>query len=235
MLWVIFGHEYFFNLEAASNILTAAPILETPYFLFIEAGMFAVDTFFFLGGFMAAYVLLREKSFSFFTYPLAILNRVLRIWPSYIIAILIFYSILMHLGDGPIWHIWLDQVYLCDNMWRALLFIDNFVDNGTEMCMNWGWYLQNDMQMFAFSALLILFYKRDKFFGSFSIILTIVISFAFTMTYNYTHNYKVPIHFEDFGPEDTSFQNIYIKPYSRCPPYLIGLLLGIGYMELVEA
>ena len=179
---------------------------------------------------MAAYVLLREKHFSIMTYPLAILNRLLRIWPSYIVAILIFYSIFMHLGEGPNWQIVVGQVGLCDMMWRSLLFVDNFVKNGTEMCMNWGWYLQNDMQMFVVSAFFILIYKKNKFFASFSIILTILTSYAYTMSYNYTHHYKVPIHLEDFGPDDTSFTNLYIKPYSRCPPYLIGLLLGIGYI-----
>ena len=110
MLWVIFGHEHFFNLQNASNTLTFSSTLEKPYFLFVEAGMFAVDTFFYVGGFMAAYVLLKEKFFSISNYPLLILNRLLRIWPSYLISILIFYSIFMHLGSGPNWDLAENQV-----------------------------------------------------------------------------------------------------------------------------
>ena len=234
MIYVVFGHQHFFNLQVASNSLTFSSILQKPYFLIVEAGMFAVDTFFYLGGFMAAYVLLRQKNFNLFTYPLVIFNRLLRIWPSYIVAILIFYSIFMHLGSGPNWHLGLDQVQLCDGMWRSLLFLDNFIYNGTQMCMNWGWYLQNDMQMFVVSGLVLLFYRKSKFATCFLIVLMIGASFAFTMAFNYTHYYKQPIHLEDFGPTDTSFPNLYIKPYSRCPPYLIGVLLGIAYVELLN-
>ena len=115
-------------------------------------------------------------------------------------------------------------------MWRSLLFIDNFVNNGAEICMIWGWYLQNDMQLFIASAIFILLYKRNKFFSCYSIIITIVVSYAYTLSYNYTHHYKQPIHLEDMDPEDTSFTDLYVKPYSRCPPYFIGVLLGMGYM-----
>lgn len=33
------------------------------------------------------------------------------------------------------------------------------------MCMGWGWYLQNDMQIFVFSLLFIYLYTVNKKFG----------------------------------------------------------------------
>ena len=50
-----------------------------------------------------ALVFMREKKMAWFKYPLAILQRVLRIWPAYLIAILFYYTMFMHLGSGPKW------------------------------------------------------------------------------------------------------------------------------------
>lgn len=65
-------------------------------------------------------------------YPLAILHRLLRFWPSYIMAILIYYSLFLHSGEGPLW--WTvekaGQVENCSSIWKPLIFVDNLVDNG---------------------------------------------------------------------------------------------------------
>lgn len=34
---------------------------------------------------------------------MAIVNRALRFWPSYIVVILIYYSLYVHSGSGPQW------------------------------------------------------------------------------------------------------------------------------------
>ena len=103
MMWVIFGHEYSLVLGFTSNILSLNNKFGSWFFLIIEAALFSVDTFFFVGGFLVAYVFLREKSQSFLKYPLAILNRYLRIVPAYLLAMLIYYSVFPHLGSGPLW------------------------------------------------------------------------------------------------------------------------------------
>jgi peptidoglycan/LPS O-acetylase OafA/YrhL len=79
------------------------------FFLFIDAAFFAVDTFFLLGGFLVAYSFLREKSKNILKYPIAIVHRILRFWPSYLTTILVFYAIFIHTGSGPIW--WNNQAY----------------------------------------------------------------------------------------------------------------------------
>ena len=65
--------------------------------------MLAVDTFFFVGGFMVAYVLLKDGRFGISKVPLAIFNRMLRFWPSFLLVILLFYGVFLHLGSGPFW------------------------------------------------------------------------------------------------------------------------------------
>lgn len=59
MLWVIFGHQYSMIIINTSNLLSINEILSTWKELIIEAGILAVDTFFFVGGFLVAYSVLR--------------------------------------------------------------------------------------------------------------------------------------------------------------------------------
>jgi len=72
--------------------------------LLVLAAFFAVDVFFYIGGFLVAYSFLRNQMKSIMKYPLAIVHRLLRFWPSYIMAMLIYYSIMIHTGAGPLWY-----------------------------------------------------------------------------------------------------------------------------------
>jgi len=59
----------------------------------------------------------------------------------------------------------LGQIPYCDGAWKSILFVDNLVDNGERMCMAWGWYLQNDMQIFIFSLFFIFLYVKNRYAG----------------------------------------------------------------------
>lgn len=159
--------------------------------------------------------------------PLAVVNRILRFWPSYLIAVFIFYSVLLHLGSGPYWSSLQAQTQLCGHWWRSLLFIDNLVQNGKYICMSWSWYLHIDMQLFIFSAIVLCLYHKHKLYCVLLLWLTMVASLAFTMYMNITHDFKQAIHLDDFGPKDTSFTDVYTKPWCRCAPYLYGILFAM--------
>lgn len=81
--------------------------------------------------------------------------------------ILLYYSVQIHTGSGPLWkeNINIGQIPYCEGAWKSLLFVDNLVDNGQYMCMPWGWYLQNDMQIFVFSMVFILIYTKHRIAG----------------------------------------------------------------------
>lgn len=103
MLWVILGHEYALGFAYVINLLTLGNTqLKDWKLLMIVAGYFAVDIFFFVGGFLLAYSFLKQATKSLTLYPLAILNRYLRIVPAYLAAIMIFYCFLLHLSSGPL-------------------------------------------------------------------------------------------------------------------------------------
>ena len=67
----------------------------------MEGAVLPADAFLFVGGFLAAYSVLRKEINGWKEYCMAVVNRVLRFLPSYYMAILIFYCLMMHMVWGP--------------------------------------------------------------------------------------------------------------------------------------
>jgi peptidoglycan/LPS O-acetylase OafA/YrhL len=233
MFWVIFGHLFSIRLKYDVNIAGLASNVEKFFYVFVTGGFLAVDVFFFVGGFLVAYSFMREKSKSLLKYPMAVLHRLLRFWPSYIMVILLYYSVQIHTSSGPIWDtlMTIGQVPDCQGGWKALLFIDNLVDNGEHMCLPWGWYLQNDMQIFVFSLFFIMLYMKNRIAGYVSLISLIILGLALNIYEVVDREIRHPTHLIDFVKWQEYFTNIYIKPWIRCPPYVLGLVLGLLHME----
>jgi peptidoglycan/LPS O-acetylase OafA/YrhL len=91
----------------------------------LRSGYFAVDTFFFLSGFLAAHaviehlVVARREAFSVRFYFKTLLARYLRLTPSYAFTILFYWKVLPYLGTGPDYYAannsdgWAKGSYLC--------------------------------------------------------------------------------------------------------------------------
>jgi peptidoglycan/LPS O-acetylase OafA/YrhL len=76
--------------------------------VFLYDMMYAVDVFFWLGGFFLGYVMCEErKAKAMGKNPasvfLAILHRLLRIWPCYLLCIAVNSYIIPYIGSGPRW------------------------------------------------------------------------------------------------------------------------------------
>lgn len=150
--------------------------------------------------------------------------------------ILLYYSVQIHTGSGPLWkqNMVEGQIPYCEGAWKTLLFVDNLVDNGEKMCLPWGWYLQNDMQIFVFSILFIMLYSKHRMAGYASILLMMCVGLSLNI-YEVVHReIKQVTHLIDFVKWQEYFVNIYIKPWIRCPPYLLGLFFGLLHMEYLE-
>ena len=94
IFWIVFGHDMWFRFMNIKNWMETLDILMTPGLpTLVPAAYFAVDTFFWIGGFLVTIGLLDQiaKSKSFpKLYPGCVLHRFIRIWPTYLLAILIF-------------------------------------------------------------------------------------------------------------------------------------------------
>lgn len=149
MLYVVYGHTYLFGTKYAGNLQDLQGIVNGWYLLVVYAALYSVDAFFFMSGFLFAFIAVsklekvRPSVKSFFGLAA---HRIFRIWPAYALAILFFYKALRHTGSGPIWFIMDKVVGLCDNgkVFENLTFSDDFLVKSADYCYGWGWYLSND-------------------------------------------------------------------------------------------
>ncbi|KAL4453984.1 hypothetical protein ABPG74_003867 [Tetrahymena malaccensis] len=233
---VILGHEFFVRMQYLQNSQDFPFIQKQPFILFVFGCLYSVDVFFFLGGFFVAYVSADPKFLSFFSlkkpvkafmaYFMAIINRLFRISPSYYIALFIVWKYTDFLATSPTWPQYEEFASACDTIWwQKILYIDNFTTDSTT-CFVWSWYLASDIQMFIGCLFLIVIYANHRIAGKISIILCCLISIIFGIILADKHNYHITISYLTIPTA-----NYYTKPYYRCPPYLIGLYLGILYKE----
>lgn len=76
--------------------------------IFLYDMMYAVDIFFWVGGFFLGYVMCDEKKTSSikkypFSIIVSVIHRLMRIWPCYLLCIAINSYIIPYLGSGPRW------------------------------------------------------------------------------------------------------------------------------------
>lgn len=157
------------------NIINLQNQLDKPYMALALSYIFAVDVFFYLGGFMLGFLFLkqlsRRKSWQMF--PMAVLQRWLRLAPVFLMCMFLYWKVMPAAGAGPLYYQYKEATIYCeDGWWKDLLFFGNFSKN---MCMVWGWYIQIDMQLFLVSLLLLWLYTslNRKIFGAVTTLLVI--------------------------------------------------------------
>lgn len=150
------------------------------------------------------------------------------------LTILISVMFLPCLGSGKQWNnstIMFD-LWCRKNWWINLLMLHNFVDH-ENICLSHSWYSAVDMQLFLFSLPLMYLLnstsnKRCHNLGLGITALSIIISQTLVAVITILLNLPpVPL----VEPVNHSvwtvyYKYIYIKPYCRAGPYLMGLLFG---------
>lgn len=146
IFWIVFGHDMWFRFMNIRNWMDSINILTTPGISTLApAAYFAVDVFFWIGGFLVTMGMLEQmkKRIKFIPFYFGCLvHRFIRIWPTYIVAILIFWKVAPFFGDGPVWRSFYDLSCECNNggvLWN-MFFIDNFGNhgpNGRSYCFGW--------------------------------------------------------------------------------------------------
>jgi ABC-type sugar transport system permease subunit len=146
-------------------------------------------------------------------------------------TIIFYYSIFMHLGSGPRWPGNEPIVNMCHKFWRSLLFIENIADDGTSSCLVWGWYLQVDFQMFLVCLLLLGVYSYQRKISIALGVLMIVGSWTYNLIYTQVHGQHIFINTKSLMAFLDYFQDIYVKPWARWSPYILGMFLGLAHAE----
>ena len=243
MFWVILGHTYFFLLITGSfkNFnFVISNVLPRFSGQVISNAYPAVDSFFYISGFLVAYLTLREMkrrkgSFPFLTYYL---HRILRLTPTYMFVLFFFWFVTNHLGKGPrtftIAGPESPQYQYCSSYWWTnLLYINNFYPTDfNRQCMGWTWYLANDMQFFVITPLFLITLYASLPIGLISIAITLLASMGVSGFIGGFYEYPASTFYDLYKgitpdpKQPTVDTTIYGKPYCRIGPYLIGILLG---------
>ena len=168
MAFVVFGHTFFFLWDTMA-IINAQEIyynVRTFRFQVAFAGFYAVDTFFFLSGFLVAYLFikeLRERGITGKVMFMYYFHRIYRLTPALMAGVFFFWLITPYWSDGPYWKYY--QFFVSsncnDSWWWSLLYLQNLVDV-KHICMGWSWYLADDMQYYLLSPIILILYLKHR-------------------------------------------------------------------------
>ena len=240
MFWVILAHNHFWLLIiGVDNVVKIKDVASRFSYQAIDNGFFSVDSFFFLSGVLVAYLTLRQMKKKDGRFPIIqyYVHRYLRLTPTYAFVLFFTWSLTAHLGTGPI--LSLSENALaegCSNFYwlTNLFYINNFLPWDGNTCIGWAWYLANDMQFYIIAPLMIV---PAYFLLPIGLIVTaaiLLVGFIVTASLAGVYDFQANTYAElayGYVPSHQSriinYNNlIYIKPWGRISPYIVGLVLG---------
>eukprot|EP00455_Lapot_gusevi_P042780 TRINITY_DN5126_c0_g9_i1.p1 TRINITY_DN5126_c0_g9~~TRINITY_DN5126_c0_g9_i1.p1 ORF type:complete len:421 (+),score=95.63 TRINITY_DN5126_c0_g9_i1:94-1356(+) len=240
MCWVVMGHSLVFQLTSPgfSNIGVIFPPngwLSQWWFQVVPGAFFAVDTFFWMSGFLVGFTLLKylrrdATAIGWGKIPSLYLLRWLRLTPVLGVVVLFYWQIFGMVSGGPLWGHSSDAEACGSYGWSTILYVNNLIPKATtegKYCLGHTWYLQCDFQFFLLAPFLVLLYFRTSSRRlAPSLFLFFILTLASTLANIFLANHY---HLEASPALTTSdeFSILYIKPWTRIQPYLIGVLTAI--------
>jgi len=243
IFWVVFGHTFIFETQdlAFSNYIDILGINHQGWIASLPAqsltgAYFAVDTFFFLSGFLACYIMLKKfykllEQKEYIRYvksiPFIYLNRFLRLTPTYFFVLFMYLKIVPLLSSGPFWNLLdTDQSFCNQYWWTNLLYINNLYPTENHGgCYAVSWYLANDIQFFIFVPWIVWLASMSPSWTIALLLAIMLISITSSFFISLHQHWTISIY--NLNEFMNYFQNYYIVPWGRCPPYIFGIILAI--------
>lgn len=231
--WVILGHSYLFTNTVVSNPAELFIWKQRFSFQIIANALFSVDSFFMLSGLLTSFLFLKEaaKKGGKITMPVMIYYYVHRFWrltPPYMLVIMVFSCLTKYMRSGPNFPIEGFEPFCKDSWWANLLYINNFVKLD-QQCLPVSWYLANDMQFHWIAPIFLIPFALGqnnrifKYIGYGLSSLMLVINMIVIALILNAHPGLVGA---DSVLDLDFFKLVYIKPWCRIGPFIIGILLG---------
>ncbi|GMR50370.1 hypothetical protein PMAYCL1PPCAC_20565 [Pristionchus mayeri] len=233
--WIASLHSAVFTVESDNGMQL---LRDEDYFYspLILNSYSSVDTFFLISGLLVSYTFFKkvhrdpDHARSRFNWIMYYVHRWLRLTPAYLLFIG------MYVAWTPRMHgVWalstaMNSSYFVqaceDTWWMNALYISNF--NGMlNMCYPISWFLSVDMQLYWIAPLFLLAIYYSWKAGLGAVLAGVLIS-IFTMIALTAYSDLPVVSFfavKHIGNLDFTNQ-IYIKPWTRCIPYLTGILCG---------
>ncbi|EYB93025.1 hypothetical protein Y032_0187g1123 [Ancylostoma ceylanicum] len=241
MTWVASGHTLLEN-TFGDTVLPIFSMWNPFLSVTILNAFLSVDTFFLLSGILVSYLFFKAKPLLRYvknpmTWIMFYVHRYLRLTPPMMLFIG-FYVVILPFTDGPYSAALTDylgtiedNVRRCqDNWWRNMLYINNFyLEEGAAACYNILWYLALDTQFYFVAPIFLVSLYLFPVVGF--ILLTLCCAGSIAYVYVATYRYDLPAtiigFFSSFsGKIDVFFSEYYEKPWARCTPYFIGIIVG---------
>jgi peptidoglycan/LPS O-acetylase OafA/YrhL len=236
MAWVVLGHTFTYMAAPVGydNLMTIKDLVSRVSFQVVPAAELSVDVFFYLSGFLVAYMVLKEMKAKHGRMPwgLFYFHRYWRLTPVYGFVILVYTTLTPYMIRGPFHFLYRStKTDLCVKYWWTnLLYINNFYPTVAEdECIGWSWYLANDMQFYIISPIILIVYYKSRRAGWALVTLLITACMVINAVLSYTYE-LVPL-----DPGNAPFMTIiYDKPYTRIATYLVGVLVAFLVQEDVD-
>lgn len=239
MALIILGHTLTYMIAVgyvnSDDLFPPTGAITTWSYQVFPSSEFAVDTFLVLGGFLAAHALLKHvlnDGTVFFTWTdvaFFLLHRLMRILPVYALVLAMNMYLLPLLSEGPFWFMVDEELSNCKTAWWSNLLLINdvfpWMNNTSSQCMGWTFYLAIDIKLYALTPLFVALYLvvAPAAVTALSILIIASISVAgYVVAINNlsvipSANLQTQIDYSDM---------YYTKPWMRCPPYFLGILLA---------
>ncbi|XP_057365447.1 nose resistant to fluoxetine protein 6-like [Daphnia carinata] len=233
--WVVLGHTWLKGIM--SNVINPNMVVEEAMRWEMETiinATVSVDSFFLMSGLLVSHLLLREldRNEGKFNVLLFYVHRYLRLTPVYAIILGFIATLMVYIGTGPNWYNVIVASEGCRvSWWRQFLYINNlFPTDMNVQCMGETWYIAVDMQLFIIAPLLIYPLWRWKNTGLILLAIvtlaTLAANFAVFAIYSFPPTLMPSRMQEMMRLVPTYMDNYYFKPWTRAPPYLIGIWTG---------
>lgn len=165
MVWVIVGHSYGAPADVWSRMVNVIIYVEQWQNIFTAAGYMSVDCFFFLSGFLLAYVVYKQKRTGVVLFLFATIRRFVRTMVPVFFLIMCLYLMPL-ITSGPDAKTYFNKVYTEFNrQWlTVLLQVQNYdfdVDASAPV-LGHLWYLSLDFQYFLVSLPVLLILKNRR-------------------------------------------------------------------------
>ncbi|XP_071955720.1 nose resistant to fluoxetine protein 6-like [Antedon mediterranea] len=237
--WVMLGHTYIFALTLFSNLTKILEVLSRFTFQAVGNATFSVDSFFFLSGLLVTYLTLKylQKHNGKLNWLMFFVHRYLRLTPVYAMVIFIFTTLAPHFANGPLYQSVFDpnaapgeesQVSYCQKYWWTnLLYINNlYPSNLIEECVDWSWYLANDMQFYIISPFVIYLLYHYFFVGVAFWSALLITCFGSLIGISIKLDIYTGLIPQTPDQKTLGTQEIYVRPWTRISTYLVGMAIG---------
>ncbi|XP_044271288.1 nose resistant to fluoxetine protein 6-like [Tribolium madens] len=235
--YVIIGHRYL--MAMFSPVINGLEILDwilNYSSTIIIGGTICVDTFFMISGLLVSISFFehvtKNGTFNVLTFYL---YRYFRITPPLAIVVLIYATLIQFLGSGPLWYdTCMAHLEPCKYYWWSTLLHIQSYTNPHALCILQTWSLTCDMIFFYFSPILLYPLWKNRIFGLIVCVSLYILSVAISFYFAWINEYEggMPITNQLF--ETKYFQQHYITPHTRAPPYILGVLYGFYLFTLKE-